>query len=52
MYKVFNRFMDLEYKDLVEALSTACLNAACVVDEDGNIKGDFRTAESEADERG
>ena len=52
-YRIFNRFME-RFTDIVaEASHIACLNAAAVEDMDrGTIIIDFRTEESENDEKG
>lgn len=55
MLVVFNRFMGIMFdlEDEAKAIRCAACNAACVVDqESGKVLADFRTEESEADERG
>ena len=53
MYLVFNRFLEIEKEEEREAITTARLNSAAVLDyETGKIIEDNRTEESENDERG
>ena len=55
MLVVFNRFMGIMFdpEDEAKAIRCAACNAACVVNQEtGETIADFRTEESEADERG
>lgn len=52
MYIVFNNWIQMEKESREDAIKTARLNSAAVVDESGKILIDCRTAETESDERG
>ena len=53
MYKVFNSFMEYYTESIRDARQVATLNAAAVLDMSTDlIIVDYRTAESESDEKG
>lgn len=53
MYLIFNRYMGIQVDELKDAIRMAKLNAAAVVDlSTGQTVSDFRTEESENDEKG
>lgn len=53
MYRIFSEYLEIMQEDRAEAIKTASHNAAAVVDmETGAIIADYRTQETEADERG
>lgn len=52
-YRMFNRFMEIYTDKITEAFHLARVNAGAVEDTDsGKIIMDFRSEESEADEKG
>lgn len=52
MFRIVSRYMSFEKENREEAVRAAALNAAAVFDDDDNVIADYRSAESENDERG
>ena len=52
MYRVVSAYIEIEKENKKEAIQTATLNAAAVFDENDTLIADYRTFETENDERG
>ena len=52
MFRIVSSYIEIEKENREEAVRAAALNAAAVFDDEDNLIADYRTVESESDERG